>query len=164
MGPVSSKEFEQLLAKVGAQMAQDNPQLRYRVRYLEAQTDAQHKEVLREYIREFPDAGQRQPWFQERIEEHGLQYYVPGEAAETQPWYESDPKVLRRRQIVLRNPHWSARQYCNLFDSPSDVGNNVPLPTDWEEKYGVTSWKEAYKNPETRPLIQKMVASDKKKG
>lgn len=159
MGTLSGEEFGRVLARVGEQLAQDNPQLCYRVRYLEAETDAGRKDVLREYIKEFPDPSKRLPWLQERVEENGLQHYVPAAADEKQPWYESSPDVLRRRQIVLKNAHLSAASLCNVFDARS-----VPLPNSWEEKYNVVSWKDAYKSRGTRPLVQKMIASDKKKG
>ena len=157
MGRLSLKETNELRAKVGAQMAQNNPQLRYRVGYLECQTNAEREALLREYIGKFPDPRTRLRFLQEQIEEHCLQYYVPDNAEETPPWYESALDVLTRRKIVLQNPSFSANQLCKVFDA-----HRVPLPSDWEEELGVTTWVEAYKNKTARARIQTLIAKDKK--
>lgn len=73
-------------------------------------------------------------------------------------WYESSPDVVKRRQIVLRNPKLPGASFVKLFDR-----ERIPLPSTWEKKLGVTSWVEAYKNRHTRGLIQKMISTDRQK-
>ena len=73
-------------------------------------------------------------------------------------WYESRPATVRRRQIVLNNPHFSAQSLCKLFDY-----ERIALPDNWEKKFNVTTWMEAHKDKKVRSLIQKMVSTDKKK-
>ena len=82
----------------------------------------------------------------------------PINAKSNQPWYESSPDILRRRQIVLKNPTFPSKSFCKLFDT-----EGIPLPADWEQKFSVTTWLEAYKNKKARALIQKLVSTDKNK-
>jgi len=72
-------------------------------------------------------------------------------------WYESSPEIVRRRQIVLKNPKFSAKKLCKLFDS-----ERIPVPEGWEKKYGVTTWLSAYGNPKSKPLVQKIISTDKR--
>ena len=60
--------------------------------------------------------------------------------------------------------------------NPNALGNNLDQLTcvelgqrgieplqRWRRKFGITSWKEAYKHPKLKPLIQKMFSKDRKK-
>ena len=83
------------------------------------------------------------------------------ESPQTSParskWFESSPDILKRRQLVLKNPRFSARQYCKVFDEC-----RIPLPSPWEEELGVSTWVEAYKTKKGRPRIQRIISEDKK--
>jgi hypothetical protein len=72
-------------------------------------------------------------------------------------WYESSIDVLKRRQIVLKNPKVPAQALCKAFDS-----QRIPLPPGWEDKYRVTTWVEAYKAEKARPAIQRIISTDKR--
>jgi len=73
-------------------------------------------------------------------------------------WYQSSPDIVRRRQIVLKNLGLPAKSLCKLFQI-----QRVAIPQQWEQRYGVTSWEEAYKHKKAKALVQKMISTDKKK-
>jgi hypothetical protein len=76
-------------------------------------------------------------------------------------WYETDPDILRRRQVVLKNLRMSAKSLCKLFDN---VNPPIPLPRDWPAELGVKTWSEAYANPKGRNRVQKIISTDKRAG
>ena len=68
----------------------------------------------------------------------------------------SDPEVAKRRSIVKGNPTKSAQQLCKLFHF-----QQVQLPREWQDKYSVKSWDEAYRNQNLRHRIQALITRDK---
>ena len=72
-------------------------------------------------------------------------------------WYASKPEILNRRRIALNNPKMSAKSLCNVFD-----GNKLPIPAHWEEKFGVMDWKSAYKNSQVRPMVDRIISTDRR--
>lgn len=71
-------------------------------------------------------------------------------------WYESSQDIVRRRQIVLRNPELQARKLCRVFDT-----ERIPLPGKWENELGVTTWSKAYQNRRGRGRIDKIIHDDR---
>jgi hypothetical protein len=71
-------------------------------------------------------------------------------------WYESSQDIVRRRQIVLRNPELQARKLCRVFDT-----ERIPLPGKWENELGVTTWSRAYQNRRGRGRIDKIIHDDR---
>jgi len=76
-------------------------------------------------------------------------------------WFDSDPDILRRRQIVLKNPGMPAKSLCKLFDS---VNTPIPLPRDWRAELRVDTWCGAYANRTGRKRIQKIISTDRRAG
>lgn len=74
--------------------------------------------------------------------------------------------VATRRALVkaIRDSHPKAKGKnldqltCEQLDS-----RKVAIPMKWRPKYRINNWEEGYKNPEVKPLIQKMFSSDRKK-
>ena len=60
--------------------------------------------------------------------------------------------VVRRRQIVLQNPHSTAKQLCGVFDA-----NGISIPKSWHE----VTWVNAYKNPVVRARIRRIISTHK---
>ena len=60
--------------------------------------------------------------------------------------------VVRRRQIVLQNPHSTSKQLCGVFDA-----NEISIPKSWHEG----TWVNAYKNPMVRARIRRIISTDK---
>lgn len=75
-------------------------------------------------------------------------------------WYESTLEVLRRRQIVLRNPEMADKSLCKVFDTLLDPPP-IPLPERWEKDYSVTTWVQAYSVPKLRQRIHKIISTDR---
>lgn len=73
-------------------------------------------------------------------------------------WYESHPDVLRRRQIVLKNPSMRAKSLCTVFDRADPP---IPLPGDWSAEFRVGTWFGAYKNKKGRGRILKIISTDR---
>jgi len=71
-------------------------------------------------------------------------------------WYESSPGVLKRRQIVLKNPGLNAQSCCKLFDS-----ERIGLPSSWENELNLTTWGAAYKDKKGRARIQRIISTDR---
>lgn len=103
---------------------------------------------------------------EERIRELKLELVRRGESLtqirqEVSPntkkrWYESSQDIVRRRQIVLRNPELQARKLCRVFDT-----ERIPLPGKWENELGVTTWSKAYQNRRGRGRIDKIIHDDR---
>lgn len=70
----------------------------------------------------------------------------------------SDPEIVRRLAIVHQNPRLSSKQLCKRFDLAG-----IGLPSDWEEKYGVSDWRTAYLHLRCRRLIHKLVSTDRQR-
>jgi hypothetical protein len=76
-------------------------------------------------------------------------------------WFESDTDVLRRRQIVLRNPRMPSKNLSKVFDGTAPP---IPLPRDWQTELGLHTWSEAYGSPTGRNRIQKIISTDRRTG
>jgi len=70
--------------------------------------------------------------------------------------YKSSPDVLGRQLIVQKNPGVKSQRLCQLFDEV-----RISLPNQWENRFNVFTWVEAYKNKKARGLIQKMICTDR---
>jgi hypothetical protein len=85
---------------------------------------------------------------------------IHAESAKAQPgtrWYDSSRDVVQRRQIVLKNPNFSAKSLCKVFDQ-----SDIPLPERWFEEFHVTKWADAYERPKSRARIQRIISTDRK--
>jgi hypothetical protein len=76
-------------------------------------------------------------------------------------WFESSADVVRRRQIVLKNPRMPSKSLCKVFDGAIPP---IPLPGGWQDKLNVRNWSEAYKNQTGRKRIQKIISTDRRAG
>lgn len=68
------------------------------------------------------------------------------------------PDVVKRRAIIHQNRELSVRDLCARFDFES-----IPIPESWSAKYNVGNWGEAYRDNKCRPLVYKLMSTDKRK-
>ena len=66
----------------------------------------------------------------------------------------SDPDIVKRRTIVMRNPSLPARGLCEIFDE-----RHIPLTKTLKE---AGSWARAYKASVSRHAIDALIARDRK--
>jgi hypothetical protein len=71
------------------------------------------------------------------------------------PWYNSNPEIIKRRQIVLKNSKMVHKSLCKLFDH-----ERIAVPPDWEKQ----KWVEAYADKNLRQRIHKIISTDKREG
>jgi hypothetical protein len=68
--------------------------------------------------------------------------------------------------IIRNNAKMSNEDLCKRLDFEFMQSGEQPaqgLPENWTNKYGVKSYAEAYKNPKTKPLIQKLISKAKQR-
>ena len=83
---------------------------------------------------------------------------VPSPALQNQIRHPLDapPDVAKRRAVVRRCRNLKGLGLCKRFDL-----EHVLLPSHWLERYGVSDWRSAYRQPKTRALIQTIISKDK---
>jgi hypothetical protein len=129
----------------------------YQKRHGEAAGPTEKGRILTEYSAAYPKLFSRSAWVKTALADAPHLQGNFARSDDSTPWYESSPDVLRRRQIVLKNPGFSAKSYCKVFD-----GHSIPLVGGWEKEFGVSTWAEAYENKTARARIQTIISKDKK--
>lgn len=70
----------------------------------------------------------------------------------------SQPEVVKRLAVIVRNPQLSAQDLCKSFDFA-----HVLLPEVWPEDFGVSTWVQAYKQKRLRGRIQAIISKGRRK-
>jgi hypothetical protein len=78
---------------------------------------------------------------------------------------QADFYVLVRNLCIIRNQHLPGEEICKRLDldlAPFG-GRSLGLPENWERKYEVKTYLEAYRHPQCKALVQKLISVAKNK-
>jgi hypothetical protein len=79
------------------------------------------------------------------------------------PGRRSKAAVSVRNMVIRASEHRLDKDISRELDFHLAQRNMPPLgfPESWTEKYGVTSYYEAYRHPKSKPLVQKLISAAK---
>jgi len=79
------------------------------------------------------------------------------------PGRRSDPYVLVRNGLIRASRHRRDKDIAQELDLELGQGDMpaLGLPEKWTEKYGVTSYSQAYSHRKCKPLVQKLISAAK---